>query len=59
MWSGLGRSLVQLPPVPTNPALIQARVVGQSMSLDAAVAYALEPIEADSSVLATLAQCRR
>jgi DNA-binding CsgD family transcriptional regulator len=45
MWSGLGRSLVQLPPVPSDAALIQARVDGQAMSLDAAVAYALEAVE--------------
>jgi hypothetical protein len=41
---------VQLPPVPSDPALIQARVDGRAMSLDAAVAYALEPVEADSTV---------
>jgi hypothetical protein len=45
MWSGLRSSLVPLPPAPGDPALIQARVDGRAMSLDAAVAYALEPVE--------------
>jgi non-specific serine/threonine protein kinase len=55
MWSGLGRSLVQLPPVSTDPVLIQARIDGRAMSLDAAAAYALELVEADSIVLAARA----
>jgi tetratricopeptide (TPR) repeat protein len=57
LWSRLGRSLVQLPPLPSDPALVQARIEGRGMSLDAAVAYALEPFESDSSGLAiTVAQ---
>jgi tetratricopeptide (TPR) repeat protein len=60
LWGRLGRSLVQLPPVPSDPVLVQARVDGRALSLDAAVAYALEPAEADSTVrAATLAQPHR
>jgi tetratricopeptide (TPR) repeat protein len=60
MWSRLGRSLVEVPPPLGDPALIQARVDGRAMSLEAAVAYALEPVQAESTVdAATLAQPQR
>jgi predicted ATPase/DNA-binding XRE family transcriptional regulator len=38
------RGLVPLPPAPVDPLLIQAREAGRLMSLDAAVAYALESV---------------
>jgi hypothetical protein len=46
LWSVLTRSLVPLPPMPSDPALVQARIEGRAMTLDEAVAYALEPVEA-------------
>jgi tetratricopeptide (TPR) repeat protein len=46
MWSVLTRSLVPLPPMPSDPALVRARLEGRAMTLDEAVAYALEPVEA-------------
>jgi non-specific serine/threonine protein kinase len=39
------RGLVPVPPVPVDPPLVQAREEGRRMSLDQAVAYALESIE--------------
>jgi hypothetical protein len=44
-WSVFARSLVPLPPTPTDPSLARARAEGRAMSLDEAVAWALEPIE--------------
>jgi len=38
------RGLVPVPPAPVDPLLIQARKEGRRMSLDAAVAYALESV---------------
>ena len=38
------RGLVPLPPAPVDPLLIQAREEGRRMSLDGAVAFALEPV---------------
>jgi hypothetical protein len=38
------RGLVPVPPVPVDPHLVQAREEGWLMSLDAAVAYALESV---------------
>ena len=38
------RGLVPVPPAPVNPLLIQAREQGRLMSLDRAVAYALESV---------------
>jgi tetratricopeptide (TPR) repeat protein len=45
MWSVLTRRLVQVPPMPSDPALVQARLEGRAMTLDEAVTYALEPVE--------------
>jgi predicted ATPase/transcriptional regulator with XRE-family HTH domain len=56
MWSRLGRGVVQVPPVPSEPALVRARAEGRAMSVDAAVAYALEPGEAQSVIAAPPAQ---
>jgi hypothetical protein len=53
MWSRLGRSLVRVPPVPSDPGLVRARLDGRAMSVVAAVAYALEPVEAESAIRAT------
>jgi hypothetical protein len=36
--------LVRLPPEPTDPALMEARAKGRTMSLNEAVTYALEPV---------------
>jgi non-specific serine/threonine protein kinase len=44
--TALKRGLVPIPPMPTDAALAHARVEGRSMSLEEAVAYALEPLEA-------------
>ena len=38
------RGLVPVPPMPLDPRLVQAREEGRLMSLDEAVAYALEPV---------------
>jgi hypothetical protein len=43
--SPLKRGLVPVPPLPTDPALLQARAEGRAMSLDEAVAFALESLE--------------
>jgi hypothetical protein len=43
LWSGATRNLVLLPPMSSDPALVRARVEGRAMTLDEAVAYALEP----------------
>jgi non-specific serine/threonine protein kinase len=43
IWSGVTRSLVLLPPMPTDPVLVRARVEGRAMTLDEAVTYALDP----------------
>jgi non-specific serine/threonine protein kinase len=42
------RGLVPIPPLPTEAALVQARAEGRAMSLDEAVAYALDPIDAST-----------
>jgi hypothetical protein len=42
----LTRGLVPLPAMPTDASLAEARAAGQRMSLDEAVAHALEPVDA-------------
>jgi hypothetical protein len=41
----LKRGLVPVPPVPSDPLLLQARAEGRAMSLDEAVTFALEPLD--------------
>ena len=41
----LKRGLASVPPVPTDPGLLKARGDGRAMSLDEAVAYALETLD--------------
>jgi predicted ATPase/transcriptional regulator with XRE-family HTH domain len=45
-WSLLALGLVLLPPTPSDPTLARARAEGRAMSLDEALACALEPVEA-------------
>jgi hypothetical protein len=47
----LTRSLMSLPPVPSDGVLVQARVAGRSMTLEQAVMYALEPVQVGPSDL--------
>jgi tetratricopeptide (TPR) repeat protein len=42
------RGLVPIPPMPTDPLLMRARVEGRGMSLDQAVALALKPVDPSS-----------
>src|SRR5207302_715599 len=43
----LKRGLVEVPPVPVDPVLLQARERGRAMSLEDAVAWAVQPIGDD------------
>ena len=50
MWlpllrSALIRRLMSVPTQPSDPLLLRARVAGRAMSLEAAVSYALEPVD--------------
>jgi tetratricopeptide (TPR) repeat protein len=50
LWSVLTRGLVQVPPMPSDPARVRARLEGRAMTLDEAVRFALEPVEAVEAV---------